>query len=146
VGELRADGTPWLGELSRGGFFSRAPASHQAYLLSQPTQDVVTNSTGWEEVARGAVLPSLPPQPDAEGSHTFREGRLGLGLLWDAVCDRSWLVPCVFVFVCVLLCLISRTSNRRSVTLLWSGTQAVRGQRQLPCDNLGEDLSRDRLG
>jgi hypothetical protein len=54
------------------------------------------------------VLPSLPPQPDAEGSHTFREGRLGLGLLWDAVCDRSWLVPCVFVFVCVLLCLISR--------------------------------------
>jgi len=44
------------------------------------------------------VLPSLPPQPDAEGSHTFREGRLGLGRLWDAVCDRSWLVPCVFVF------------------------------------------------
>lgn len=95
------------------------------------------------------MLPSLPPQRDAEGSHTFGafgEARLGLGRSWDAVCNRSWLVPCVFLCVCVCVCVSAELRNRRSVTLLWSGTQAVRGQRQLPCDNLGEYLSRDRLG
>jgi hypothetical protein len=29
-----------------------------------------------------------------------KRGVWGLGFLWDAVCDISWLVPCVFVFVC----------------------------------------------